>query len=81
MYTIQAAHISEQAFRVLRRLRGLYTRGGLQPFVTASWLAADVQMPLPSLRRAVFELRQAGFSIVQGNGRVGLLFLGELVRR
>jgi hypothetical protein len=77
MYTIQASHISEQAFRVLRRLRGVYTRGGRAAFVDAAWLANDTQMPLPSLRRSVYELRQAGFSVIHDNGRVGLMFLQE----
>ncbi len=72
-------HLSEQSFRVLRRLRGLFSPDA--PFVNAEWLAADTQMPAPSLRRCVRELRLAGFSVVHDHGCIGLLFLGELMRR
>jgi RIO-like serine/threonine protein kinase len=67
--------LSEQAFRVLRRLRGLYSERN--PFVSADWLATDCQMPLPSLRRSVRELRQADLLVIHENKQVGLVELGS----
>lgn len=67
--------LSEQAFRVLRRLRGLYSERN--PFVLADWLAADTQMPLPSLRRSVRELRQAGLLVIHEHKQIGLVELGQ----
>lgn len=68
-------HLSEQAFRVLRRLRGLYSERN--PFVPAAWLAADTQMPLPSLRRVVHQLRMAGFLVIHEQKEIGLVELGS----
>jgi len=75
MHTPRTVHLSEQAFRVLRRLRGLYSPRN--PFVSADWLAIDTQMPDASLRRTIAELRSAGYSVVHDRGRVGLMYLGE----
>lgn len=76
MHTTPTKRLNEQAFRVLRRLRGLYSAHN--PFVAADWLAADVQMPAASLRRSIYELREAGFSVVHQDKQVGLMFIGGL---
>lgn len=54
--------MAEQAWRVRRRLRGL---GGE---ISVSWLAADLGIPAPSVRRSLSELRKLGFVTAVANG-------------
>lgn len=75
MHTSRTVRHSEQAFRLLRRLRGLYS--STNPFVDSAWLAHDLQMPAASMRRAIYELREAGISVVHLHKAVGLLFVSR----
>jgi hypothetical protein len=54
--------LAEQAWRIRRRLRGL------DGAVPVAWLAADLGIPVPSVRRSLTELTKHGTTVITRNG-------------